>query len=87
MFKIKMNKVHVIWLSGALLTLIMGLVAFYGLKICSQDIGCLIFIIISGYPGLSLGLEGFTSILVSLIFWFLLGSLIGFLVYEIKKKQ
>ena len=80
-----MNKIHVIWIFGILLTLIMGLVAFYGLKICNQDIGCLVFVVISGYPGLSLGLVGVASILVSLIFWFLIGSLIGFLVYKIKK--
>ena len=85
MFKVTMNKTKVIWISGALLTLIMGLVAFYGLKICSQDIGCLIFIVIAGYPGLSLGLEGFSSILVSLIFWFLIGSFTGFLISKVKK--
>ena len=80
-----MNKIHIIWLSGALLTLIMGLIAFFGFRNCEQDLGCLIFVVIPGYPGLSLGLEGFTSVTVSLIFWFLLGSLIGFLVYKIKK--
>ena len=81
-----MNKIHIIWIYGLLLTLIMGIIAFFGFKNCEQNIGCLIFVIIPGYPGLSLGLEGFPSILVSLIFWFLLGSLIGFLIYKIKNK-
>ena len=82
----KMNKIHIIWVSGVLLALLMGIIAFFGFKNCEQDLGCIIFVIIPGYPGLILGLEGFTSILVSLLFWFLLGSLIGFLVYKIKKK-
>lgn len=82
-----MNKIHIIWILGVLLTFIMSLVAFYGLKICDQDIGCLVFIVIPGFPGLTLGLEGFSSIIISLIFWLLLGALIGFLVYRMKKTK
>lgn len=80
-----MNKIHLIWISGLILALLMALIAYFGFTNCEQDLGCLIFVIIPGYPGLILGLEGFVSIFVSLIFWFLLGSLIGFLVYKIKK--
>ena len=80
-----MNKIHIIWISGLILTLLMALIAYFGFTNCKDDLGCLIYVVIPGYPGLSLGLEGFLSIFVSLIFWFLLGSLIGFLVYKVKK--
>ena len=81
-----MNKIHTIWLSGLVLSIVMAFIAYFGFANCKQDIGCLVFVIIPGYPGLILGLEGLTSIIVSLIFWFLLGALIGFLIYKIKKK-
>ncbi|MBI2654352.1 hypothetical protein HYX02_06110 [Candidatus Woesearchaeota archaeon] len=76
-----------IWMlgSGLILSLFMGIIGWVTLKKCTQNIGCFLFIAIPLLPGALLRLEGTTSIIISLIFWFLIGSLIGFLVYKIKK--
>ena len=71
--------------SGLILSLFMGILGWVTLKKCTENIGCFLFIAIPLLPGVLLRLEGITSIIVSLISWFILGSLIGFLVYKIKK--
>lgn len=73
--------------SGSILTLFMGFLGWITLKKCTENIGCFLFIAIPLLPGALLRLEGITSVITSLLFWFLIGSLIGFLVYKIKNKQ
>ena len=77
----------IMWIfgSGLILSLFMGILGWVTLKKCTENIGCFLFIAIPLLPGVLLRLEGITSIIVSLISWFILGSLIGFLVYKIKK--
>ena len=70
---------------GLLLSLLMTLFWFITFERCTDDLGCLAFLIIPLFPGFSLGLEGAYSIIVSLIFWFLIGSLIGYVIYKLKK--
>jgi len=48
---------------------------------------CLGLIIIPLFPGVLINLEGNLSVAVSFIVWFLLGSLMGFLVYKMKVKK
>ena len=79
-------KYKVVWISGLTLSLLMGLFGVYSYQTCTQNVGCLLYLIIPLLPGVLLNLEGAASIITSLIFWFLLGSLIGFLVYKNKKK-
>ena len=73
--------------SGLVVSLFMGVLGWITLKKCTHNIGCFLFIAIPLLPGVLLRLQGVTSIIVSLIFWFLLGSLIGFLVYKLKKAK
>ena len=76
-----------VWISGIGLALIMGLVGIISFFKCTDNIGCLFYATIPLLPGIFLNLEGITSIIISLLFWFLLGSLIGFLVYKMKKAK
>jgi hypothetical protein len=52
---------------------------------CTNNIGCLIYVFIPLFPGIVLGLTGIFSIFTSLIFWFVIGSLIGLLITKLKK--
>ena len=63
----------------------MGILGWVTLNKCTDNIGCFLFIAIPLLPGALLRLEGVASVVTSLLFWFLLGSLIGFLVYKFKK--
>nr|MBI4156890.1 hypothetical protein [Candidatus Woesearchaeota archaeon] len=81
-----MVKKNIIWVSGAILSLLMGIIGIVGYQKCIDNVGCLLYTFIPLFPGIMLNLTGLISIVVSLIFWFLLGSLIGFLIYKIKKK-
>ena len=76
----------IIWISGFALCLFMFLFWVISFKTCNDNIGCLVYLVIPLLPSLILKLEGYTSVVFSLVFWFFLGSLIGFLVYKIKKK-
>ena len=83
-----MNKLHLIWISGLSLGIIMIVIPWLAQKNCTQNIGCLLFTVLPLYPAIALKIKNYTfSILISFIFWFLLGSLIGFLVYKIKKNK
>ena len=79
------RKVSLPLISGVLLSLFMAMLWLVIFKNCTNDLGCLAFLVIPILPGFLLNLEGITSIIVSLIFWFLLGSLISFLIYKLKK--
>ena len=74
----------IIWISGVGLSLFMLLFWIISFKRCNDDLGCLVYLVIPLLPSLILKLEGYVSVIVSLLFWFLIGSLIGFLVYKIK---
>lgn len=78
------NKTILVW--GGSFAFIIGLIELLLYKFCTDDLLCLGLLIVPLLPGALLNLEGNTSIIVSLISWFLIGSLIGFLVYKIKKK-
>ena len=75
----------IIWIFGFTLPLFMLLFWIISFKTCNENIGCIIYLTIPVLPSVLLGLDGIVSIVVSLIFWFLLGSLIGFLVYKFNK--
>ena len=77
-------KIILIW--GTLFVIIIGGIELILYKFCTSNIMCFALLIIPFLLGALLKLEGFALLIVSLIFWFLLGSLIGFLVYKIKKK-
>jgi len=82
------NKINLIWISGLILGLVMILIPWLAQKNCTQNIGCLLFTVIPLYPAVTLKIKNYTlSILISFIFWFLIGSLIGFLVYKIKRNK
>lgn len=78
------NKTIFIW--GISFAFIIGLIELLLYKFCTDDLLCLGLLIVPLLPGALLNLEGNVSIIVSLIFWFLLGSLIGFLVYKVKSR-
>lgn len=80
------NKIGLPLILGVLLSSFMLILWFILFNNCIDDLGCLAFLVIPILPGFLLKLEGATSIIVSIIFWFLIGSLIGFLVYKIKKR-
>ena len=75
-----------VWISGIGLALIMGLIGTISFYKCTDNIGCLFYTTIPLLPGVFLNLEGITSIIVNLFFWFLIGALIGFLIYKIRRK-
>ena len=76
----------IVWISGIVLPLLMLLFWVISFNTCNENIGCIIYLTIPVLPSVLLGLEGIVSIIVSLIFWLLLGSLIGFLVYKVKNR-
>ena len=81
-----MNKINLIWIPGLILGLVMIVIPWLAQKNCTQNIGCLLFTVIPLYPAVALKMKNYMfSILISFIFWFLLGSLIGFLIYKFKK--
>ena len=80
------NKIGLPLIFGILLSLFMLILWLVLFNTCIDDLGCLAFLVIPILPGFLLKLVGTTSIIISLIFWFLIGSLIGFLVYKFKKK-
>ena len=79
------NLKNIIWIIGITFAFLIGLIELLLYNFCTNNIMCLGLLIIPLLPGTLLNLEGFTSVIVSLIFWFLIGSLIGFLVYKVKK--
>ena len=83
----KNPKTNIIWIIGLVFALLIGLIELLLYKFCTDNIMCLGLLIIPLLPGGLLNLEGTTSIIISLIFWFLLGSLIGFLIYKVKKTK
>jgi len=86
MIKIQDKKLSLPLIFGVLLSFLMILYWFYTYKTCNDDLGCIAFLMVPLFPSIVLNLEGTTSIIVSLIFWFLLGSLIGYLIYKVKNK-
>ena len=77
----------IIWIFGIVLPIIMLLFWIISFKVCTDNIGCIVYLAIPLLPSVLLKLKGTTSIIVSRLFWFLLGSLIGFLVYKVKKTK
>lgn len=82
-----MDQKKLIWISGLILGLIMILIPWLAQKNCTQNIGCLLFTVLPFYPAILLKIKNYIfSIFLSFLFWFLLGSLIGFLFYKLKNK-
>ena len=86
MASLNLLKNKVIWLSGLILSIFMGLFGYILFKNCTDDVMCIFFVALPFMPGILLNLESIASIIVSLIFWFFVGSLIGFFVYKLKGK-
>jgi len=80
------SKSRFILLFGIVFAVIIGAIELILYNFCTDDIMCLGLLIIPLLPGTLLNLSGNVSIFISLLFWFLLGSLIGFLVYKVKNK-
>jgi len=80
------NPKKFILLFGIIFTSIIGVIELSLYNFCTDDILCFGLLIIPLLPGTLLNLSGNISIVISLIFWFLLGSLIGFFVYKIKNR-
>ena len=85
----RLNKNLLLWILGLglILSLFMVIVGWTTINKCNNNIGCFLFIAIPLLPGFLLKLEGISSILASFLFWFLMGSLIGFLIYKFKKTK
>ena len=80
------SKSRFILLFGIVFAVIIGAIELILYNFCTDDIMCLGLLIIPLLPGTLLNLSGNVSIFISILFWFLLGSLIGFLVYKVKNK-
>jgi len=78
------NKKVLLW--GLIVAGIIGISELLLYTFCTDDILCFGLLIIPLLPSTLLGFEGTLSIIISLIFWFLIGSLIGFLIYKLKNK-
>ena len=81
----KNSKNKFILLFGIIFAVIIGVIELILYNFCTDNIMCFGLLIIPLLPGTLLNLSGNVSIFISLIFWFLLGSLIGFLIYKLKK--
>ena len=82
-----MDKRYLVGIPGLILGLVMISIPWIAQKNCTQNIGCLLFTVLPLYPAVLLKIKNYTlSIFVSFVFWFLLGSLIGFLIYKFNKK-
>lgn len=82
----KINQKYKPLLFGLVLVLLVGLIELALFYSCKNSLLCVFLLSIPLLPGILLNLEGFASIFVSIVFWFLLGSLIGFFIYRIRKK-
>ena len=82
----KNSKNRFILLFGIIFAVVIGFIELLLYNFCKDDIMCFALLIIPLLPGTLLNLGGVISVIVSFIFWFLLGSLIGFLVYKIRNK-
>lgn len=71
--------------TGLIFSISMAVIGLLLYTYCTDDLLCVGLIIIPILPGVLLNLEGVISILVSLIFWFLIGALIGLLISKLKK--
>ena len=81
------QKIKVVLISGFVFAVSIALIEFLLYNFCTNNIMCLGLIIIPIFPGVLINLEGNLSVAVSFIVWFLLGSLMGFLVYKMKVKK
>lgn len=79
------SKNRFILLFGTTFAVVIGIIELILYNFCTDDIMCFGLLIIPLLPGVLLNLSGTMSIIISLIFWFLIGSLMGFLVYKVKK--
>ena len=72
---------------GVISTIFFGFVELVLYYTCTNNLACLFLLSIPILPGILLGLERYGLVIFSILFWFLLGSLIGFLVYKMKKAK
>lgn len=76
---------------GLIISLFMIIIQLLTLKFCNSDMLCLVIILIPTLPGSIIGfifgknLIGLPLIITTLIFYFLIGALIGWLVERYKK--
>jgi hypothetical protein len=81
-----MNQTYKPLMIGLWLVVIIGIFELIVFSSCKNNLLCVVLGAIPVFPGVILGLERYALISISLIFWFLLGSLIGYLIYKIKNK-
>ena len=62
---------------------VIELLLYYG---CTNNLICIVLLSVLVIPGVILGLEKYSLIVFSALTWFLLGSLIGFIIYKFRKK-
>lgn len=85
------NKIKYSLIGGSVLTLIMILFQLITFFFCKSEFLCLIINFIPTIPGSLIGLLfgfnllGFYLILINLIFYFIIGALIGYLVQRFRK--
>ena len=75
---------------GSVISILIVIIEIVLLNYCTDSLFCFGLMVIPTLPSVLIfkgRLDGYALILVTLIFWFLLGSLIGFLVYKIKKNK
>lgn len=79
------NNIKYPMIGGAISTIIFGFLELLLYATCTNNLACLFLLSIPILPGILLGFERYSLVLFSIFSWFLLGSLIGFLVHKIKK--
>lgn len=80
------NNVKYPVIGGAISTIIFGFLELLLYTTCTNNLACLFLLSIPILPGILLGFERYSLVISSIFFWFLIGSLIGFLVYKVQKK-
>ena len=85
MIKTQNKKLLLPLIFGVILSSLMTAYWFYTFKTCNDDLGCIAFLMVPLFPGIILNLKGTASVIISLVFWFLIGALIGFLISKIKR--
>lgn len=83
--KIELIKNKIIWIMGIIIAVSIGILELLLYNFCNDNIMCVALLFIPLLPGAISNFEGYTSIFVSLVFWFIIGALIGILISKLKK--
>lgn len=74
---------------GVILVILIILIEVFTLSYCTNDLGCLALMFIFAFPAAMLGLDlgTYLSFFINILFYFLLGTIVGFLVERFKSKS